>query len=96
MALELPQLLEEGTYCLLHRALQEVVLGSRQYALFDHFFYNLAMARHLIGVEFGEVIDDAPEGVQRVTHGRVIGGTPVQVLHQKQIEAVLFIIYDLG
>ena len=54
------------------------------------------MARHLVGVEFGEIIDDAPQGVQRVTHGRVIGGTPVQVLHQKQIEAVLFIIYDLG
>jgi hypothetical protein len=54
------------------------------------------MTRHLVGVEFGEVIDDAPEGVQRVTHGRVIGGTPVQVLHQEQIEAVLLIICDLG
>ena len=73
-----------------------MVLGFCQDALLDHPAYNLAMARHLVGVEFGEVIDDAPDGVQRMSLIRVIGGAPVQVLHQKQIEAVLLIIYDLG
>lgn len=73
-----------------------MILGFRQDALFDHPAYNLAVARHLVGVELGEVIDDAPDGVQRVTLVRVIGGAPVQVLHQKHIEAVLLIINDLG
>jgi hypothetical protein len=72
-----------------------VVLGFGQDALLDHPAYNLAMARHLVGVEFCEVIDDAPDGIQRMSLFRVIGGAPVQVLHQKHIEAVLMIIYYL-